>query len=117
MSSPPRNPILRKGRRLCDPALVKQASTDDPAIFQAGEANALALGDALDEHSLLTLDQDRHLSHRKLLLPPSHGESVRRYADVLADAAEAEVERWPLGRPFALRPRMHAIGEVPGSDQ
>jgi cytochrome P450 len=70
-----------------------------PSVFQAGEANARALGDALGEHSLLTLDQDRHLSHRKLLLPPSHGESVRRYVDVLA--AEAEVERWPLGRPFA----------------
>jgi cytochrome P450 len=82
MSSPPRNPILRKGHRLCDPVLVKQAFTDDPAIFQAGEANAPALG----EHSLLTLDRDRHLSYRKLLVPPSHGESVRRYADVLTDA-------------------------------
>ena len=91
--------------------------TGDPAIFHAGKANALALGAALGEHSLRTLDEERHLSHRKLLLPPSHGESVRRYADVLADAAAAEVERWPLGRPFRSGPRMQAIGEVPGSDK
>jgi hypothetical protein len=31
--------------------------TGDPAIFQAGEPNPLALGDALGEHSLLTLHE------------------------------------------------------------
>jgi cytochrome P450 len=74
-----------------------------PSDLPCRQANALAPGAALGEHSLLTLDEERHLNHRKLLLPPSHGASVRRYADVLADAAAAEVERWPLGRPFALR--------------
>jgi cytochrome P450 family 135 len=94
---------------VADPALVKQVFTGDPSIFHAGEANATVLGDALGDHSLLTLDEGRHLSQRKLLLPPFHGESVRRYTEVMADATAREVERWPLGRPFALRPRMQAI--------
>jgi cytochrome P450 family 135 len=92
-----------------DPALIKEVFSGDPAIFHAGEANATVLGDALGEHSLLTLDERRHLSQRKLLLPPFHGQSVRRYAEVMAEATAREVERWPVGRPFALRPRMQAI--------
>ena len=83
--------------------------TGDPAIFHAGEANTLALGDALGEHSLLTLDEGRHMSQRKLLLPPFHGESVRRYVEVMAEATAREVARWPVGEEIELRPRMQAI--------
>jgi cytochrome P450 len=94
---------------VADPAEVKRVFTGDPAVFHAGEANALALGDVLGDHSLLTLDEERHLSQRKLLLPPFHGERVRRYTEVMAEAAAHEVGRWPLGRVFSLRPRMQAI--------
>jgi cytochrome P450 len=94
---------------VADPALVKQVFTGDPTVFHAGEANATVLGDALGAHSLLTLDEERHMSQRKLLLPPFHGQAVRRYAEVMAAAAAAEVERWPHGRVFELRPRMQAI--------
>jgi cytochrome P450 family 135 len=94
---------------VADPALVKQVFAGDPKVFHAGEANATVLGDALGENSLLTLDEGRHMSQRKLLLPPFHGESVRRYAEVMASAAAEEVARWPVGRAFALRPRMQAI--------
>ena len=93
---------------VADPALVKQVFAGDQAVFHAGAANATVLGDALGEHSLLTLDEGRHMSQRKLLLPPFHGQAVRRYVETMA-AAAAEVERRPLGQPFALRPRMQAI--------
>ena len=81
---------------VADPALVKQVFTGDPAVFHAGEANATALGDALGENSLLTLDEERHMSQRKLLLPPFHGQAVARYADTIAAAAAAESSagRW-----------------------
>ncbi len=92
-----------------DPELVKQVFSGSPEVFHAGEANATVLGDALGEHSLLTLDEGRHLSQRKLLLPPFHGQAVRRYAEVMAEVAAAEIETWPVGEPFALRPRMQAI--------
>jgi cytochrome P450 family 135 len=94
---------------LADPALVKQVFTGDPAVFHAGEANATALGHSLGENSLLTLDEGRHMSQRKLLLPPFHGQAVRRYVETMATAAAAEVERWPVGTAFSLRPRMQAI--------
>ena len=104
-----RFPIFGRVVYVADPAEVKRVFTGDPTIFHAGEANALALGDALGEHSLLTLDEQRHMSQRKLLLPPFHGESVRRYVEVMAEATEREVARWPLGKEIELRPRMQAI--------
>ena len=104
-----RFPFFGRVVYVTDPELVKQVFTGSPAVFHAGEANATALGDALGENSLLTLDEGRHLSQRKLLLPPFHGESVRRYTEVMADAAAREISSWPVGEPFALRPRMQAI--------
>jgi cytochrome P450 len=104
-----RFPIFGRVVYVADPALVKEVFMGDATTFHAGEANTLALGDALGEHSLLTLDEDRHLSQRKLLLPPFHGESVRQYVEVMAQAAEREVASWPVGEEIELRPRMQAI--------
>ncbi|MGH2978127.1 MAG: cytochrome P450 [Solirubrobacterales bacterium] len=94
---------------VADPDLVKRVFTGDPTTFRAGTANARALEPVLGRFSLLTLDGDDHMRQRKLLLPPFHGEAVRRYRDLIAEIAAREVERWPVGRPFELRPRMQAI--------
>jgi cytochrome P450 len=63
----------------------------------------------LGPSSVLTSNGPRHLRQRKLLLPPFHGEAIVRYERMIAEAADRELERWPLGRPFALAPRMQAI--------
>jgi cytochrome P450 len=60
-------------------------------------------------NSVLTAVGPRHMRQRKLLLPPFHGEAIERYAQMIADAAEREIDGWPVGRPFALAPRMQAI--------
>jgi cytochrome P450 len=104
-----RFPIFGRVVYVADPALVKEVFTGDAVTFHAGEANTLALGDALGEHSLLTLDEERHMSQRKLLLPPFHGKSVRRYVEVMAEATERDVASWPVGKEIELRPRMQAI--------
>ncbi len=63
----------------------------------------------LGPDSVLTALGDRHMRQRKLLLPPFHGEAIERYTEAIAAAAEREIDRWPLNRPFALAPRMQAI--------
>jgi cytochrome P450 family 135 len=60
-------------------------------------------------NSVLTLIGPPHMRQRKLLLPPFHGEAVRRYTEMIAEAAEREIERWPLGEPFPLAPAMQKI--------
>jgi cytochrome P450 family 135 len=104
-----RFPFFGRVVYVTDPALIKEVFAGDPAVFHAGAANATVLGDALGHNSLLTLDEGRHMSQRKLLLPPFHGQAVRRYAEVMSAVAADEVSRWPVGRSFALRPRMQAI--------
>ena len=60
-------------------------------------------------NSVLTSVGPRHLRQRKLLLPPFHGEAIARYEQMISDATEREIDRWPVGKPFALAPRMQAI--------
>jgi cytochrome P450 len=60
-------------------------------------------------NSVLTSVGPRHMRQRKLLLPAFHGEAIERYVQMISDVAEREIERWPVGRPFSLAPRMQAI--------
>jgi cytochrome P450 len=60
-------------------------------------------------NSVLTAVGPRHMRQRKLLLPPFHGEAIEAYARAITEATEREIDRWPLGEPFALAPRMQAI--------
>ena len=46
-------------------------------------------------NSALTAVGPRHMRQRKLLLPPFHGEAIERYTQMIADAAEREIDRWP----------------------
>jgi cytochrome P450 len=60
-------------------------------------------------NSVLTAVGPRHMRQRKLLLPAFHGEAIERYEEMITDAAEREIDRWPIGEPLALAPRMQAI--------
>jgi cytochrome P450 len=91
-----------------DPAALKQIFTADPEKLRSGKANA-ALEPVLGSRSLLLLDGREHLRQRKLMLPPFHGERLRRYEQLMAEIAAEEVDRWPTGEPIPLQPRMQAI--------
>ncbi len=93
---------------VADTEAVKDIFTGDAHVFHAGEANEI-MEPVLGARSVLLLDEEEHLRERRLLLPPFHGERVRRYRELVGEIAAAEIERWPRGRPFSLRPRMQAI--------
>jgi cytochrome P450 len=93
---------------LADPEAIKQVFTGDPRVFHAGEGNEI-LAPLLGRNSLLTLDEKRHMSQRRLLLPPFHGERLQGYGQTMQDAAAREIEGWPTGTPHKLRPRMQAL--------
>lgn len=63
----------------------------------------------LGPHSVLTANGPSHLRQRKLLLPSFHGEAIARYEQMISDAAQREIDRWPIGRPLRLASRMQAI--------
>jgi cytochrome P450 len=91
-----------------EPELVKQVFTGDPKVFHAGEGNEL-LRPMLGENSILVLDDAPHLSQRKLLLPPFHGRRMAGYEATMREIAIREIDSWPNGVPYQLRPRMQAM--------
>jgi cytochrome P450 len=91
-----------------DPELVKQVFTGDPRVFHAGEGNQI-LRPVLGDNSVLVLDEKKHIGQRKLLLPPFHGERMQAYGEKMTEIAAREIESWPTGVPYKLRPRMQAI--------
>jgi cytochrome P450 len=93
---------------LADPEAVKEVFTGDPRVFHAGEGNRL-LEPLLGPHSLLVLDEEPHMSHRKLLLPPFHGRRMQAYEGIMGEIAAREISSWSSGEPYALRPRMQAL--------
>ena len=82
--------------------------TGDPKIFHAGEGNRILLP-ILGAHSVLLLDEQEHMQQRKLLLPQFHGARMADYRELMAEVAAREIEDWPPGEPYRLRPRMQAL--------
>jgi cytochrome P450 len=59
--------------------------------------------------SLLVTEGADHLAHRKLMLPPFHGERMRSYQPQIEEIVDREIDSWPLGEEFPIHPRMQAI--------
>jgi cytochrome P450 len=93
---------------LAHPDMVKQVFTGDPRVLHAGEAN-IVVQPFLGDQSVLLLDEAAHMSQRKLMLPSFHGERMRGYERTMAEVAAAEIESWPVGQPYAVRPAMQRI--------
>jgi cytochrome P450 len=104
-----RFPYFGRAVYVASPALVKEVFTGSPQQLHAGEANASVLEPALGPNSVLTLDEEAHMRQRKLLLPPFHGASIERYGDLIRAVTRSEMESWPVGEPFALRPHTQRI--------
>jgi cytochrome P450 family 135 len=92
--------------------------TDPPSLkklFAADRVNTIAPGrniilrPVMGPNSVLLAEDEEHMRRRKLMLPPFHGERMRAYESVIAEATERELARWPAGEPFRLHPSMQAI--------
>jgi cytochrome P450 len=99
----PRGPVITS-----HPDHVRSLFTASPeqAPSLTGES---PLRPIVGPNSVLTAIGPRHMRQRKLLLPPFHGDAIESYAEMIAAVAEREIDSWPVGRPFALAPRMQAI--------
>jgi cytochrome P450 len=93
---------------ISDPQSLKRLFAADRVNRLNPDRNIL-LEPFLGQRSLLLLQGEDHLARRRLMLPPFHGERMRAYEQVMREAAERELERWPLGTPFPLHPSMQAI--------
>ncbi|MFZ2052358.1 MAG: cytochrome P450 [Solirubrobacteraceae bacterium] len=90
------------------PDHVRSLFTADPDLAPSltGES---PLRPIVGPNSVLTLLGPKHMRQRKLLLPPFHGEAIERYTQMIEDAAQREIESWPIGEPFVLGTQMQAV--------
>jgi cytochrome P450 len=102
------NSIMGSMVYLADPADIKTVFAGDPRVFHAGEANSMLAG-LLGDTSVLVVDDDVHRERRRLMMAPFHRDAVARQAGVMAEIAEANIAGWPIGRPFAVAPKMSEI--------
>ena len=99
-------------RTMCvtaNPETIKQVFRGDPEIFRAGRGATRCSAPLVGPHSTLLLDGAEHLRHRKLLLPPFHGERMREYGELMAEVAERHVSAWPKDEPFSAIESTQAI--------
>ncbi len=92
---------------ISDPAAIKALYTERDIGLPLGRN--LILEPILGPKSLLILEGAEHLSRRRLMLPPFHGERMRSYEPAVTEIVDAEIDSWPLEREFAIHPRMQAI--------
>ncbi|WP_033287537.1 cytochrome P450 [Amycolatopsis jejuensis] len=91
-----------------DVDLIREVFSGPVETFHAGEGNVV-LKPVMGEHSVLLTDEEEHRRARKLLMPAFHGAALRGYRDLVTELTVAEVERWPVGRPFRVHDRMQAL--------
>ena len=82
---------------LSHPDAVKQVFTGDPRLLHAGEANVDPAARRSARNSVLLLDEEPHMTQRKLMLPAFHGERMQRYGELMGAIAEQRDRR--AGRP------------------
>ena len=92
---------------LSEPALIKQVFTEDPKVLHAGDRSPLRR--VLGPHSLLGIDEERHLEQRRLLLPPFKGQRMKAYEGLIEEIATAEIAQFPEGTEFPVAPAMQRI--------
>ena len=91
-----------------DPEAVKTVFTAPPEVAPSGTGNS-PVAPIVGSSSVLVLTGPEHIRQRKLLLPPFHGERMREYEDVIAEATRRDMAGWPLGRSMRVLARSRAI--------
>ncbi len=93
---------------LARPDDIKTVFGGDPAVYHAGEANSMLAG-LLGSSSVLVVDGEEHRDRRRLVLAPFRREAVARQTGLIARIAADNIAGWPVGRRFAVAPKMSEI--------
>jgi cytochrome P450 len=89
-----------------DRDVIRRLFTGDPLAKR--HANDL-LRPFVGDQSLLVLEPAEHLTRRKMLLPPFHGEQVQSYARLMERLVSAELDRYKTGEVIAAQPIAQAL--------
>ena len=89
-------------------ATAKSVLNGDPSVFRAGDTNGL-FRPVVGSNSILLLDGDEHLMHRRILLPAFGAAHARQFSDQVREIAERRIGSWESGQTLRLLDEMEAI--------
>ncbi|RKQ91437.1 cytochrome P450 [Solirubrobacter pauli] len=87
---------------------IKRIYAAKPDVLRGGDSAAF-MEPFVGRNSLLILHGDEHLRQRKLVLPPFHGQALKRWTDQIAELAHAHLDTWPVGTPFKAHRKMQDL--------
>jgi cytochrome P450 family 135 len=100
---PGRNTVV-----VAEPAAARQVMRGDPSVFRAGDANGI-LKPVVGPASLLVLDGEEHMRHRRILLPAFGGNHGPAFAETVKAATRERLGSWRAGQTVRLQKEMEAI--------
>jgi cytochrome P450 len=92
---------------ISDPVAIKALYTERSHGLPPGRE--VVLTPVVGPHSVLVIEGADHLAHRKVMLPPFHGERMRSYEPIVNEIVDVEIDSWPLGEEFAIHPHMQSM--------
>jgi cytochrome P450 len=93
---------------VADPTLAKEVLAGDPEVFRAGDTNGL-FRPVVGSHSILLLDGEEHMHHRRILLPAMGGGHGQQFADQVREIAAGRISSWRPGQRVRLQGEMETI--------
>jgi cytochrome P450 len=91
-----------------DPDEIKRAYAAPPDVLQGGDSAAF-MEPFVGAKSILILHGAEHLRQRRLVLPPFHGQALKRWAEEIRAITHAHLDTWPVDTPFKALPRMQEL--------
>jgi unspecific monooxygenase len=101
-------PVFAPQVFISNPQAIQEIFSTAPKQLESGEEAGIK-SPLLGRQSMLALVGERHRRHRKLLMPPFHGERMRAYGQLVRDITEQVTSRWTIGEFFSVRSSMQAI--------
>jgi cytochrome P450 len=100
---PRRNTVV-----VAEPTAARQVMRGDPSVFRAGDANGI-LQPVVGPASILVLDGDEHMRHRRILLPAFGASHAPAFAEAVEEATRDRIASWRVGETLRLQQEMEAI--------
>jgi cytochrome P450 len=97
-----RDAIAGEVFHIADRDLIEQMFKWKPHEYVVGEPREV-MKPVLGRSSVLLLDGQPHMRMRKLMLPPFHGEAIARYAGLIEQIADREIDTWRRGQTIRTR--------------
>lgn len=84
------------------PEDIKQVFASNSNQLHTGELTATFIRPIFGNYSLLSLDGQKHIQHRKLFLPSFQGQRMKVYGDLMAKIVKKKVLCWETGNVLQL---------------